>query len=226
MRYPTTPNDLRRRRLIVLGVAVALLVMAFVTYAGLAHRSTSAGSDDVDTTTLAGEATTTDNKPVVTKLPELRATSHPETFARQVAEALLSWDTSSIVARADRVEQLIAVADPTGQSTVGLASDLDNYLPTQDAWVDLAQYETRQWLTIDSIATPTSWAQAETQAGDALLPGTTAYTVRGARHRSGFWEGAPVETTHDVSFTVFIVCAPSYPACHLLRLSMLDEPLS
>ena len=80
-------------------------------------------------------------------------------------------------------------------------------------------------ITVDSVTTPASWAQAEAQAGDALLPGTTAYTVRGTRHRSGVWEGAPVETTHEVSFTVFLVCAPSYPACRLLRLSMLDQPL-
>ena len=39
------------------------------------------------------------------------------------------------------------------------------------------------------------------------------------------WEGEPVASEHDVAFTVFIVCGPSYPECHLLRLSMLDKPL-
>jgi len=58
-----------------------------------------------------------------------------------------------------------------------------------------------------------------------LLPGTTAFTITGVRHRSGVWEGTPVTSEHDVAFTVFVVCAPSYPACHLLRLSRLDEPL-
>ena len=42
MLYPTTPDDLRRRRLIVAGVATALLLIAFVTYAVLVHRSHSA----------------------------------------------------------------------------------------------------------------------------------------------------------------------------------------
>ena len=72
---------------------------------------------------------------------------------------------------------------------------------------------------------PTKWPEAEAQAGDALLPGTTAFTIEGVRHRTGIWEDAPVSSEHDVSFTVFVVCGPSYPECHLLRLSMLDNPL-
>jgi hypothetical protein len=28
-----------------------------------------------------------------------------------------------------------------------------------------------------------------------------------------------------VEFTVFVVCAPTYDTCHLLRLSQLDNPL-
>jgi hypothetical protein len=58
-----------------------------------------------------------------------------------------------------------------------------------------------------------------------LLPGTTGLTIRGIRHRTGVWEGEPVASEHDVAFTVFIVCGPSYSECHLLRLSMLDKPL-
>ena len=38
MLYPTTPDDLRRRRLLVAGIATALLLIAFVTYAVLVHR--------------------------------------------------------------------------------------------------------------------------------------------------------------------------------------------
>ncbi|WP_262852275.1 ParB N-terminal domain-containing protein [Mumia quercus] len=37
--------------------------------------------------------------------------------------------------------------------------------------------------------------------------------------------GEPVASEHTVAFTVFIVCGPSYPECHLLRLSLLDKPL-
>ncbi len=75
------------------------------------------------------------------------------------------------------------------------------------------------------MTTPTKWVEAVTQAGDQLLPGTTALTIHGTRHRSGVWEGEPAASEHDVAFTIFMVCGPSYPECHLLRLSMPDKPL-
>ncbi len=224
MLHPTTPDELRRRRLIVAGVATALLLIAFVTYAVLVHQAHSPSATSTKAQAPV-ELTEVHNVPAVTEHPELRPTSDPETFARQVAEAIFAWDTSTLVSRTDHIEQLVEVADPTGESTPGLVSDLDNYLPTQDAWTELTKYETRQWLTVDSVTTPTKWAEAEAQAGDELLSGTTALTIQGTRHRSGIWEGEPVSSEHDVAFTVFLVCAPAYPECHLLRLSMLDKPL-
>lgn len=224
MLYPTTPDDLRRRRLIVAGVATALLLIALVTYAVLVHRAHSPSATSTKAQAPV-ELTEVHDVPPVTELPELRRTSDPETFARQVAEAIFAWDTATLVSRTNHIEQLVEVADPTGESTPGLVSDLHNYLPTQDAWTELTKYETRQWLTVDSVTTPTKWAEAEAQAGDELLPGTTALTIHGTRHRSGIWEGEPVSSEHDVAFTVFLVCAPAYPECHLLRLSMLDKPL-
>lgn len=224
MLHPTTPDDLRHRRLMVAGVATALLLIAFVTYAILVHRSHSPSASSTKERAPV-ELTEVREVPAVTELAALRPTSDPETFARQVAEAIFAWDTSTLVSRTDHIEQLVEVADPTGESTPGLVSDLDNYLPTQDAWVELTKYETDQWLTVDSVSTPTKWAEAEAQAGDELLPGTTALTIHGTRHRSGIWEGEPVSSEHDVAFTIFLVCAPSYPECHLLRLSMLDKPL-
>lgn len=224
MLHHTTPDALRRRRLIVVGAAIALLVIAFITYAVLVHRAASTSSVS-STKPEPTTSTTGTTEPQAVELAALRPASQPEAFARTVAEALFEWDTATIIGRTDHIEQLVAVADPTGDSTPGLVSDLDNYLPTPEAWVDLAQYQTRQWLSIDSLATPSKWAEAQAQAGDQLLPGTTAFTIHGVRHRSGVWEGAPVTSAHDVAFTVFIVCGPSYPECHLLRLSILDKPL-
>lgn len=223
MLYPTS-DDVRRRRLIVAGVALVLLLFAVIAYAVLVHRAHSSkvvAPKHED----AGLGETRNPTLPVTELADLRPTSDPETFIRKVATALFEWDTTTIVSRTDHIEQLVAVADPTGESTPGLVSDLDNYLPTQDAWVELAKYETRQWLTVESMSTPSKWAEAQAQAGDELLPGTTALTIHGTRHRSGIWEGEPVASQHDVAFTVFVVCGPAYPECHLLRLSMLDKPL-
>ena len=43
--------------------------------------------------------------------------------------------------------------------------------------------------------------------------------------RQRVWNGQPVTSQHEVAFTVFVVCAPTYLTCHLLRLSQLDNPL-
>jgi hypothetical protein len=213
-------------RLIVASVAITLLVIAVIAYTALVHRSTPTPPPTrAESATTAGAVGMAAPTGPVAELAPLTPDTDPKTFARQAAEAIFTWNTSALVGRANHLARLVAVADPTGESTAGLVSDLDNYLPAQDAWVDLMRYETRQWLAIDSVTTPTAWADAVAQARDDLLPGTTALTIRGTRHRSGIWEGVPVRSEHDVAFTVFIVCGPSYPECHLLRLSRLDQPL-
>ena len=223
MLYSTAP-DLRRRRLIVAGVTLGLLLISSLTYAVLVQRAKSSTSSQVDARNITvdaheHEATEAD------EIEPLPVTKDPETFARLAAESIFEWDTATLITRTDHVEQLVTVGDPTGESTPGLVTDLDNYLPTPDAWQELAKYETRQWLTVEAVSTPTKWAEAEAQAGASLLPGTTAFTINGVRHRTGVWEDAPVASEHHVSFTVFIVCGPSYPECHLLRLSLPDRPL-
>ena len=108
----------------------------------------------------------------------------------------------------------------------GLASDIATYLPNRDAWIELRQYATSQHLTIDIAYVPDAWADAVEQAQPGqLAPGTVAVTIEGTRHREGVWNGQPVTSQHEVTFTVFVVCAPTYPACHLLRLSQLENPL-
>lgn len=224
MLYSTAPDDLRRRRLIVVGVTLGLLLVSVVAYVVLIQRSPVDRTSQPDAGHREGPRPEVEATPrsEIAPLPDI---SDPETFARTVAQAIFEWDTATLVTRTDHVEQAVAVGDPTGESTPGLVSDLDNYLPTPDAWQELARYETRQWLSVETITTPSKWPEAEAQAGDSLLPGTMAFTIDGIRHRAGIWEDAPVSSEHDVSFTVFIVCGPSYPECHLLRLSLPDQPL-
>lgn len=149
----------------------------------------------------------------------------PTQFVRDVAVAIFAWDTRTASWPEELIEPFLKVADPTGESSPGLVSDLASYLPTQAAWVDLRRYKTRQRLDVAAVITPKLWATAIEQADGELAPGTAAFTVEGTRHRSGMWEGRRVASEHDVAFTVFVVCAPTYPTCHLLRLSRLDDPL-
>lgn len=153
-------------------------------------------------------------------------TGDAEEFARAIATKIFTWDTRVDIGPAALVEPFVPMADPTGESTPGLIADLTNYLPSQEAWRDLRDYETRQWLTVNSVLVPAQWSTALEQAGPgAMSPGTIAQTIHGVRHRSGVWEGKLVTSKHEVAFTVFVVCGPSYPQCHLLRLSRLDDPL-
>lgn len=221
------PTDgTRWRRLIVAAGAALLVLAAVVTYSLLTHgHDADQPPSEAGSNSTLSQADPTEPAPSTTLVPVVPG-SDPEAFARRVAEALFAWDTATITTQAELTERLVAVADPTGESSAGLVADVANYLPTLDAWAELRRYETRQWIEITSTEVPGLWPTAVQQAGpDGLLPGTTAYTIHGVRHRSGIWEGEPVSTAHDVAFTVFVVCAPSYPQCHLLRLSRLDEPL-
>lgn len=217
-----------RRRVITVLVALVTLLGLVIAYAAYAHR---AHHDPADTALIEMDpGSPPENGPELRvfdgELEPLSPTSDPEAFARLVARALFDWDTTLGVDVEDHRARLLTVADPLGESSPGLVADIGNYLPTPDAWLQLRGYSTRQWLSVSSIEVPDLWDQALDEAGpDGLLPGTTAYTIEGIRHRAGIWEDEPIATEHDVAFTVFIVCAPSYPQCHLLRLSRLDEPL-
>jgi len=214
---------------VVGGVAGLVLVVTIAVY----RRSALSGDDAVAPSTTASPAT-----PGVTDVPgaapatfagELAptpATGDPAAFASVVAAAIFDWETTSGHGIEEYVARLVDIADPTGAETPGLVADLAGYLPSAMAWADLRTYSTRQWLEVDSVRVPSLWPEALAQAPEgALLPGSAAYTVTGVRHRAGVWQGEAVASEHEVAFTVFMVCGPSYPRCHLLRLSRLDEPL-
>lgn len=160
------------------------------------------------------------------ELAPIPETDDPEEFARSVAEALFAWDTASGLMPLDYTSVLLGVADPTGIEQAGLASDIAGYLPTRESWTELRKYSTTQHLEITGVFVPEAWAQAEEQAQPGQLqPGTTAYTIEGIRHRAGVWNDEPTESAHEVAFTIFLTCPPDGDPCHLLRLSILDQPL-
>ena len=223
-----TDPRIRRRWIAVLAAVAAVLVLAGVGVYGLiTGPPTPAGTDSG--AAGPGPVATTPTVPAPTatpRLPVVAGSDDPETFARNVAAALFAWDTASGFMPLDYTSVLLAVGDPTGAEQAGLASDITTYLPTREAWVELRQYATTQHLTIDTAYVPDAWADAVARAQPGqLAAGTSAVTIEGTRHRAGVWNGQPVTSEHPVAFTVFVVCAPTYPTCHLLRLSQLDNPL-
>ena len=218
---------LRRRRLVGLAVAAVLLFSVAGGYLALTKGSRTSATAGAPKTTVQGQIEASPDYVGAKATPHpIKPTADPQAFADDVAQALFGWDTASTVSLSDYTGRLLAVADPSGEESPGLVADIANYLPTAAAWAELRPYYTRQWIEIASVSVPSLWPQAVAEAGpDGLRPGTAAYTIEGVRHRSGVWEGDSVATDHGVAFTVFIVCGPSYPTCHLLRLSRLDKPL-
>ncbi|EIC06910.1 hypothetical protein OR221_3044 [Microbacterium laevaniformans OR221] len=228
MKTPDLSDQRTRRRLITaLTAVVIVLVLAGVGVYGLLAGPPSPGRDDDGERPGPGVTAPSDPVPTTTpRLPVVRSSDEPQAFARNVATALFEWDTASGFMPLDYTSVILDVGDPTGQEQAGLASDIAAYLPSRDAWLELRQYATTQHLTIDNTYIPDTWATAEEQAQPGQLAGgTVAVTIEGTRHREGLWNDEPVTSEYAVAFTVFVVCAPTYDTCHLLRLSQLDNPL-
>lgn len=226
----STDLKARRRLVTLIVVGIALLLLAGVGIHGLltGPRDPSGTDPSPDprpsaTTTPSPPSPSTPSLPTVPAVPR---SADPVRFAEGVATTLFAWDTAVGLWPLDYTSAILAVGDPSGNEQAGLASDIASYLPNRDAWIELRQYATNQHLVIDTSVVPDAWAEAVEQAQPGqITPGTTAVTIEGTRHRSGVWNGQPVDSEHSVSFTVFVVCAPTYPTCHLLRLSQLDNPL-
>jgi len=220
----TTDASRSRRRVVVIVTTAALvLVLVGVGVYGLVTGSRTPDPPPADPASQSAPVTPGGDSRELAPIPE---TGDPEEFARSVAEALFAWDTASGLMPLDYTSVLLEVADPTGVEQAGLASDVAGYLPTRDSWTELRKYGTTQRLEITNVFVPEAWAEAVEQAQPGqLVEGTTAITIEGVRHRAGVWNDEPVDSAHEVAFTVFVVCEPAYDTCHLLRLSELDNPL-
>ncbi len=217
-----------RRRLVVL-LAVTLGVVAALVGVGLyglvLAPSPNAVTPTNDPTTPASAPGVSTPAPSHSALPAIVSTTDAEAFARDAADALITWDTTEFELT-DYAQVIVDAGDPSGFETAALASDVRSYFPTADAWAQLRTYATRQWLTIDDIYVPASWDVALAQAAEGdMLPGTVAYTISGTRHRAGTVGTDAQKTSRPIAFTLFIACEPSFDECHLLRLSEVDNPL-
>ena len=226
----TNPASWSRGRLIaVIAAGLVLLILVGIGVYGLIagpQRPPAPDPGSDPTVTAPGET-----GPSTPRLPQIRPSSDPDEFARNLAEALFAWDTGSGLMPLDYTSVILAVGDPSGTEQAGLAADIASYLPSREAWIELRKYATTQHLTIESWFVPEAWDTAVEQAQPGQLPrGATAVTIEGTRHREGVWNGETVTSEHPVSFTVFLACPPPAPEfrtglCHVLRLSQLDNPL-
>jgi hypothetical protein len=153
------------------------------------------------------------------------STGDPEAFARQVVSVLFDWDTHTATP-VEIIERLLDWGDPTGVEINGLATDVASYLPDEDVWNRLRGYHTVQRFEVGTVEIPDQWREVTRQTEPGrIVPGTTAFTITGVRHRDGVIDGQVSQVGRPVALTVFVTCAPSFPECHVMRLSQLDNPL-
>lgn len=222
----------RRQLVLLLGVALIVLTLVVGVYGLVSgpdsdhdYSQASHGTDESRPVIAASPESLTRTAPVDPSSRRLPRTNDPIVFARSVATALFDWDTTSGFLPTDYQAPVLAEADPSGEETPGLISDIATYMPTLDQWLNLATMDVTQTLSIASAQVPTTWTSAVAQAHGELRPGTTAVTIIGTRHRAGVWDGEHSATSSPVSFTVFVACQPAFDRCHVLRLSQLDNPL-
>lgn len=221
---------LTRRQLALILVGVLALATLAVAGYGLvrspSERTAAVSWAEPPSEATRGQATTVEPSPVVkVETRSLPHTSDPIEYARAVAILIFDWDTSSGLLPTDYTAAVLADADPSGEETPGLLTDVATYLPSIEQWLDLATMNVTQSLTIEEAVVPDTWAAALEQARGHLRPGTMAVTITGTRHRHGVWNGEPAKSSYGVAFTVFVACPPAFDRCHVLRLSQLDNPL-
>lgn len=224
----TSPDPRSRGRFYALiAAAIILALLAGLGVYGLAAGRTQASVSRPSTTAApSAPSTSASPSPTAATLPSVKRSRDPDVFARNLATTLFTWDTATGLSPLDYSAAILAVGDPSGVEQAGLASDVANYLPSREQWVELRKHATRQSLTITRSYVPEAWGEALRQAVPGQIPsGATAITIEGTRHRSGDWDGRPAGEDFPVSFTVFLACQPGADSCHVLRLSQLDKPL-
>lgn len=223
----TSPDPRSRGRFYAgIAAATALLILAGIGVYGLAAGRTQTSGSRPSAASPSPTGTSASASLSASTPPTVAGSRDPDVFARNLATTLFTWDTATGLFPLDYTAAILAVGDPSGVEQAGLASDVANYLPSREQWIELRKHATRQSLTIKRTYLPDGWAQAVKQAAPGQIPsGATAITIEGTRHRSGDWDGRPVGEDFPVSFTVFLACQPGADSCHALRLSQLDNPL-
>ena len=164
-----TPS--RGRLYAALAAGIAFLILAGVGIYGLVTGPKTPPSPAPPATsspsTSPGPGT---QSPRVTGPPRVVGSTDPDQFARNVATALFAWDTASGLMPLDYSAAILAVGDPSGTEQAGLASDVANYLPSREQWVELRKHSTSQSLTITDSYVPEAWADAIIQAPPGQVP--------------------------------------------------------
>lgn len=159
-------------------------------------------------------------------LPSIRATNDAIPYARDLSEALFNWDTTSGLYPRDYAAVVLAEAAPDDDEANELAADLAGYLPADDVWRQLRQYQTKQRIEVYGARISSGWSSVVEESHGQVPNGTTAVTIRAFRYRDSVHNDEQDTVREKVTFTVFLACPPRVEEwCRLLRFSELNDPL-
>ncbi|WP_152691015.1 hypothetical protein [Jiangella alkaliphila] len=154
------------------------------------------------------------------------ATNDAIPYARAIAEALFTWDTTTGLYPSDYTSVVLAETAPDTDETDELATDVAAYLPTDNTWQQLQAHQTQQRIEIYGVQVAAGWNRIVDDAHGQIPDGTTAITIRAFRHRDSIRDNVQDTTREKITFTVVLACPPRVDErCYLLRLSELNNPL-
>ena len=134
MKTSPAPSFPRGRLVALIAAGLVLLILVGVGVYGLILGPRTTNTPTHEPSPSPSHTLTTPG-PSSPRLPVVPRSADPETFARNVAEAIFAWDTASALMPLDYTAAVLDVGDPSGTEQAGLASDLASYLPTREAWI-------------------------------------------------------------------------------------------
>lgn len=225
------PSPRRNRRFIATCMAVAsaaaLIAVTLVSHrhreASIGHASTPSSAAPSGT---SSEATATP-EPGTIPAP-LPRTMSPTDYASAVAVALFSVNPSMVSRDAflqfwrgelPTVVYSDAAADGLTletQNNDAIDNLVQGWIPSQEAWDQVAQRRVTSALTITSVTVPDFWATA-VASGRFTDPGLRMERVLGIVSQTDSTSGQPATTSRPIVIDLGLLCAPTQPdGCRLL----------
>lgn len=225
------PSPRRNRRFLAACMAIAsaaaLLAVALVSHR---HREAAVGEDSTPSSTSPSSTSsegTAALEPGAIPAP-LPRTISPADYASAVAVALFSVDPSAL--SRDAFLQFWRGELPTvvysDAAADGLTLETQNYdaidnlvqgwIPSQEAWNQVARRRVTSALTITSVSVPDFWATA-VASGQFTDPGLRMERVLGIVSQTDSTSGQSATTSRPIVIDLGLLCAPTQPdGCRLL----------
>jgi hypothetical protein len=221
-----------KRGQLVLGAAVAFVVLVLVAIIGVAtgwigsHASSASptvgrtptpnASPSSAISAISGSPAPTPSaageRPTVT-IPK---TDDATVFARAIATMAFSYDTRTESRDAWRTALMTWLGPDGKQDTLAEArGDADRVVPESAVWQQMRELKQRASFDVTAAYVPQQAMAAQRDYGSEWPPGTSVITVRGNQRL--VWDGGAQTATR--SMTLFVICQPTNAFCMVDRIT-------